>query len=229
MKKILSIAALAGLALQALPASAASQSGNVTLKWNISASVSMTIYTDYNSTGTQGTTAPSILANLNGGSGQCTAPTSAPAQGTVDWGSITPDLVNVTDCYYKNAVNAQIVTNSKNWSLSEAFGASPAFPTGYLLCAAPNGYTFGSAPTSLPATQSTVTSAPSATTSCPTGTSAISTTALNMISADATSFPNSSPANVGEDLELAVPAGAATGAFVSGTNLPYLVLTAVAN
>ncbi len=223
MKKLLSLLTMAVFLLPALPVGAATQTGNVTLKWNVSASLAMTLYTTYTATPSSGTTATEFTAT-NGGTGNtCTAPASETA-GTVDFGAIVPDLVDVTGCLYTNAVDANIVTNSVNWSLGEALAA--ALPTGYAACALPNGsYTFGSAPTTLPVTQSTRTSAPAGTTCAGiTGSSALSTTSLAMITSDATAFTSASPANVGEDIQLLVPAGASTGAQTA-----TLTFTAVAN
>lgn len=223
VKKLLSLMALAALLLPAAPVAAATANGSVTLQWNISASVSLNLYTDYSSTGVQGTVAPTEYTQANGGAGSCTAPTSAPAAGIVNFGSVVPDLAKQTWCYYKNAVNAQIVTNSTNWNLSEQLAA--ALPASYQLCASPNGYTFGSAPTTLAATQSSATAAPASGTACPTGETAVSNSAATaMITADATPFASASPANVGEDLMLVVPAGASTGAQTATLNF-----TAVAN
>lgn len=213
MKKLLSLATLAAVVgVTALPAAAANPTGNVTVKWNIAASGTLSLNTNYSNTGAQQTTAPSILAALNGGAGSCTA-TGAGSEvaATVNFGSITPDTTVYEGCYYKNAVNAVVTTNDNSWNLQA--NVSAALPAGYSLCGSGNGFTWGAAGgAALAATQSAVATAPapSGTNSCGAGETAITTTAANVIT-ETNAFPTT-PGNVGQDLELIVPPLATKGA-----------------
>lgn len=213
MKKLLSLATLAAVVgATALPAAAANPTGNVTVQWNIAASGTLTLNTNYSNTGAQQTTAPSILAALNGGSGSCTA-TGAGSEvaGTVNFGAITPDAVKYQGCYYKNAVNAVVTTNDTSWQLNASLQA--AMPANYALCGSGNGFSWGAAGgATLSATQSAVSTAPapSAGNGCGTGETAITTTAAAVLT-EANAFPTTA-GNIGQDLELIVPPLASKGA-----------------
>jgi len=213
VKKLLSLATLAAfVGATALPAAAANPTGNVTVKWNIAASGTLALNTNYSAAGAQQLTAPSILANLNGGSGACTATgNGSEVAATVNFGIITPDSAVYEGCYYKNAVNAVVTTNDNSWNLQVALSA--AMPAGYSLCGSANGYTWGAAGNAtMSATQSVVAAAPapSAGNTCGAGVTAITTTAANVVT-EANAFPTT-PANVGQDFELIVPPLATKGA-----------------
>lgn len=223
MKKLISLAALAAMACAtALPAGAVTQTGSVTVKWNVSVSASLALATDYGATGAQGGNGvPAILLSTGpGGTGEaCTGPAAAPSAGpppVVDFGTITPDsgLAKNTNCLYKNAVDAQVTTNSSSWSLGEYEAA--ALPTGATLCAYPNN--FASFPVSIaaagtaPATQS-ARATYTDNTSCAASAATLGTTAssVNLVSASAQSF-TTSPAHIGEDMALLLTPAASTGA-----------------
>jgi len=204
--------------MSAAPA-VAGTSGNVVVTWNVQPAATLTMHTNYNSSGAfAGASTFNIYWTSNGGTtGKCnsgTAPTQA--DGTNAFGQITPDPVNVTDCLFANAVNLNVVTTSTNWNLSEQVTAG-SIPAGYFLCALPNGtFSFASNPAgNLAVAQTTRTAAVGAITSAATCTGSpangqnISTTSANLASADANSTV-AAGTNIGLDYELAVPANAAT-------------------
>lgn len=224
MKKLITLAALAALLAPALPAGAAAvtRTGTVTVKWNTSVTANLALTTNYDATGAQQTTAPSILTAANGGSGTCTAAgAGSEVAATVNFGSVSPDFAQTTGCLYKNAVNAIVQTNSINWNLSEAVGAAVA---GTALCAFPNGLG-GSFPAtvsgaSVPATQTVRAAAPAGAT-CAAGGATI-TAAGVQVASSTTAYPTG--ANVGEDMELLLSPSTPSG------NQQYLVTyTLVAN
>lgn len=244
MKKLLSLAALTAMvAAAAMPAGAAvTKQSNVTVQWNISVSANLNVFTNYNSgvaTPTSGTVPVGELLQGSLGTGEaCTAAASV-AAGTVDFGTITPDsgLAANTVCAMKQAVDAQVMTNSTNWKLAEALTTSA--PSGVTLCGLSNSGNFpvtvsGAAATS-PASART---AASLTDGNGTGTGtcagagelAIPTDAGNPFAAgnqanmasSTTAYPTGT--NVGEDLELITTPAAATGAATR-----TLVLELIAN
>ena len=215
VKKLLTIAAAAAIiGATALPAGAVTQTGNVTVKWNVTVTANLTLNQNYSAAGAAQTTAPSILTSTGpGGTGTCTAAgVGSEAAGTNNFGNITPDasLSKNVDCLYKNAINAQVTTNSTNWNLG---ASSAALPAGATLCLYPNGYTFGTAPAALPATQSARATYADNATCAGAGALTVPTSAnsTNMITADATQF-TASAANIGVDLGLLLTPAAATGA-----------------
>ena len=223
VKKLLSLAALAAIVgATALPAGAVTQTGTVTVKWNITVTAALALTTDYGATGAQGGAGvPSALLSTGpGGAGEaCAAPAAAPSAGpppVVDFGTITPDsgLSKNTDCLYKNAVDAQVTTNSSNWTLGEYEAA--ALPAGATLCAYPNNFaafpvTIAAAGTA-PATQS-ARGAYADNTTCAAAASVLGTaiTSTNLVTSSAQSFTGA-PAHIGEDMALLLTPAAATGA-----------------
>lgn len=245
VKKLLSLAALAAMvATAALPAGAASvtKQSNVTVQWNISVSAALNVFTNYNS----GAATPAsglvpvgeFLQGSLGAGEACGAPASVVA-GTVDFGTITPDsgLTANTVCAVKQAVDAQVLTNSTNWKLAEALSTST--PAGVTLCGLSNSGNFpvtvsGAAATS-PASARTAASitdgnATGTGTCAGAGELAIPTDAGNPFAAgnqanmatSTTAYPTGT--NVGEDLELITTPAAATGAATR-----TLVLELIAN
>jgi hypothetical protein len=219
VKKLLSLAAFAAIVGAAsLPAGAVTQTAPVTVKWNVSVTAALVLNQNYSATGAAQITAPTILPSLNGGTGNsCSANgVGSEAAATVNFGTITPDsgLTKNTDCLYKNAVDAQVTTNSSNWTLGE-YVSSASIPAGATLCAYPNN--FASFPVSIaaagtaPATQSARASYTDNTT-CAAAAATLSTTAssINLVSASAQAF-TASPAHIGEDLALLLTPAAATG------------------
>ena len=226
IKRITALTAAAAL-LSTVPALAATQNGSVTVKWNTQASATLALNTNYSATGAQQLTAPAIAAQVNGGSGACTATgAGSEAAGVVNFGAVTPDGgANITDCQYASAVNAVVTTNSTNWTLSEAAAAAP--PAGSALCA----YANDTALTANSGTAKTFPFKPSAAAlaalqtqyagaavtnntlgTCATSGQAITTTPFNLISAASNGFTAAAPANLGEDIELQISSANATGA-----------------
>jgi hypothetical protein len=121
-------------------------------------------------------------------------------------------------------VNAQVTTNSTNWSLGEYDTA--ALPTGATLCAFGNGLTFPAATlTSAPATQSGRTTYTDNTTCAAGGGNvALTTTASSTNLVTSATAYTASPANVGEDMGLMLTPAAATGA-----QAPTVTYSLVAN
>ncbi len=218
VKKLLSLAAFAAIVGAAsLPAGAVTQSGTVTVKWNVSVTANITLHTNYDNTGSPLTTSPSILlSTAPGGTGEaCTAPASE-TDGTVDFGTITPDsgLAKNTDCLFKNAVNAKITTNSVNWSLGEYISTPAANPAGSTLCAYGNGFTTYPATISgaaAVAQSGRTTASWTDNTTCAAAALTLGTTASNNnLATSTTAYP--SGANVGQDMALLLTPAAATGA-----------------
>lgn len=225
VKKFLAVVAFLALALPALPSLAVSTvTKTVTVKWNTQAISTLALHTDYSATGAFGASAGTILTGNNGGAGTCTATDPTNTDLTVDFGAVTPDAgVAYTNCLYKNAVNAQVVTNSANWSLATQV-TSAAAPADTLLCALPNGIaTFPTSAAALPVAQTARAAAVAITSmACPAGAVNVSTTSANMVNADTTAFSSASPANVGSDYELVLkPLAAASGGSPTQVTVTY--------
>ena len=197
--------------------SATTKTATITVKWNTQAIANLVVNTDYNNTGAfNGTTAAgAILTNANTGAGSCTGTDPTNTNGTDDYGNVSPDFAQFTDCEYKNAANAQVSTNSTSWNLGVA--ATAGYPaSGFGICAEPNGVTFGGAgAASMPATVTGRASATSitSTASCPAGDVLMNGagTTTNLISNNTHSFTAASPANIGMDIVLVISNNAPTG------------------
>lgn len=230
MKKLLTLAVLAAsVGMTALPAGAVTQTGNITVKWNLSVTAGLTLTTNYSAAGAQQLTAPAILASSgNAASSACqTSGIGSEVASTVTFADathpITPDsaLVKNTDCLYKNAINAAVLTNSTNWSLGEY--ATAALPAGSTLCSYSNG--FASYPATVSGAASVSQSGRAAyadTTSCAAGGVSINTTVNSTNLATSTTAYSSTPANVGQDLGLLLSPAAATGAGTVTVTLSLL-------
>lgn len=235
-KKIAAVLAAAALFTPALPASAA-LTGNVTVKWNTQAVGAISLYTQYSGATTpagqhQSAASNDIYTMLNGGTGQCNGSATSPSQdnnvaGTVDFGNVTPDSSSiVTDCMEINAINAQVVTNdTTGWAVSEA--AQAAVPANYALCAYPNGNaSFPLTSATLPYAASARVAAVTNTTlgTCASSGSALGTTAFNVVTGQTHVFSSTTPADMGEDVELEVGPNAPAG-VTSVTVVYTLVLS----
>jgi hypothetical protein len=206
-KRLLILAAFAAFATIVMPAAFAgtiSNQANITVKWNTQAVGSMVINTNYSGTGAQQLTAPSILQNLNGGStGSCSATgVGSEAAATVNFGNVTADGVDATNCQYKNAFIATIITSDPNGYIL-GYKATAGFPaSGYNLCAIHNG-TWAN---NMVVTQSSAASATSntSTASCTTGDEMNTTGTTTAF----TSAANTAGTNLGGDIDLTIAANA---------------------
>jgi hypothetical protein len=109
--------------------------GAVEAKWNVAATASMTLATNYaTATGLQGLGANTLLPNP---AGTCASATSETAL-TMTFGPITPSATAEVSCYYQRAVLADVITNdSAGYKIEEYLEAAPT--TGITFCAFPNG------------------------------------------------------------------------------------------
>ncbi len=216
-KRIIALASFAALVISTTPAFAASPT--VTIDWNTQKIASIVLTSQYNGTplGSHNTGAETIYPNLNLGAGVCAASDTEAGAGTsngttnaatINFGNVTPDSLQYTDCMEVNALNAVVQTNdSLGYSVTEA--ATAGYPaSGYLLCLLPNGgasYTNGEA-----ATASTRVAAPSivSTASCPAGDFPMNGTGATLLSATAATTGT----NLGGDVELVIGPNAPSGA-----------------
>ncbi len=207
------LATMAALLCPTFANAATTKTGSVTVKWNSQALATLTLHTDYNSSGVFNTSAGKVDTNANGGTGTCTAADPTNTDGTVDFGTVSVDPTKYTDCQYENAVNAIVSTSSSNWTLAEALGANPA--AGYELCAyANNGAksfaSFNAAALPVAQTQyagSAVTNTSSA--ACASNGQPLNTSGFTAAT-NTNQFTVGSPANVGQDLELVMANNAAS-------------------
>lgn len=140
MKRIAAAAALAAaLALPALPSMAAGTPsyGSVKMTWSVNTTANMQLVTQYGSTFVQGTSAPNLLpsaAAVCAGSGTEVA-------FNMTFGSINPNLAASVGCMYTNAVAESVTTNdSAGFKINAYLDAAPAGGAGF--CAYPNAGTF---------------------------------------------------------------------------------------
>ncbi len=214
-KRIIALASFAALVISTAPAFAASPT--VTIDWNTQKIASIVLTSQYNGTplGSHNTGAETIYANLNTGAGVCAASDTEAGAGTsngttnaatINFGSVTPDSLQYTDCMEVNALNAVVQTNdSLGYSVTEA--ATAGYPaSGYLLCLLPNG-TYAN---NLAATASARAAAPSivSTTACPAGDFPMNGTGGTLLSATAATTGT----NLGGDVELVIAPNAPSGA-----------------
>ena len=225
------MAAFGALATVVMPSAFASTITNtITVKWNTQSISTLTVVTNYSNTAgsaVQGLTAPTIGTNNNGGTGTCTAAGAGSENAQVaNFGNVTPDGTSkYTDCLYLNGANAFVAsTDSLGYSLAVA-GALPASGAAnpYELCLLSNGgswanngvvtvstRTGGSAPP-LDNAANTCATAGTATVG---GNSQAANKGISLVAG--TIFPSTvvttSGTNFGGDIELGMPALAASGA-----------------
>jgi len=161
--------ALVALGLTAVtiaPSFAANQQGAVEAKWNVAATASMTLATNYvATTGLQSLLANSLQPNP---AGTCASATSETAL-TMTFGQLTPSATAEVACNYQRAILASVVTNdSLGYKIIEYEEAAPT--AGITFCAFPNGFAAtGAGPASSQATAP----APYTGTACATGGTAL--------------------------------------------------------
>jgi hypothetical protein len=225
-KRLLILAAFAAFATFAMPAafagSSISNQTNITVKWNTLAVGSLVMSVNYSATGASQITAPSILQNLNGGTGggSCSLNgVGSEAAATVNFGNVTADGVDATNCQYKNAWMAKIITSDPN-GYTLGVQALAALPASYQVCAIPNG-TWAN---NMAVTQSAAAAATSVTlaANCPAApgagkTNMDSTGNQNLF----TSAASTAGTNLGADADLLVPPN---GAIVNESVLEQFTL-----
>ena len=206
-KRIAALAFAAALTASAAPAFAAN-TGTVTIKWNTQTVSNIVLMTQYDGApvGTHNAGAETILANLNTGGGACQASDTEAVTGTVNFGNVTPDAAQYTDCLEKNAVNAVVTTNDTlGYNVKEA--ATAGYPAAsFLLCLLPNG-TWAN---NLAATASARAAAPSivSTTACGAGNFNMDGTGATLLATTA----STAGTNIGGDVELVTGPSAPSGA-----------------
>lgn len=213
-KKLAALAFAASLAASTLPALAVAPVP-ITVKWNTQSIGSLQVWNQSTAAQTRQTTAESIFSNLNGGAGSCAASDTEAANGTVNFGNVTPDATNYTDCLEDNAANVFVSTNDSNgYNVTvQATAGTPAnyaTATGPVVCVIPN-LAFANNGAYATSTHTTNASVPAVTAgnACGAGnfaiTSAAATTLLTTAAATAAT-------NLSSDLELALNNNAPTGA-----------------
>ncbi len=238
-KRIAAFAALATLVCSAVPAlSATTQTGTITVKWNTQALAQLNIHTGYTTTFAHAGAA-TIVHNYNGGSGVCTTPDASNLDLTVDFGAVSPDFANYTNCLEEGSAIMSVATNSTSWNLGEA--ATAGYPVSacsgkpcFTLCAYANNGASAGKHGAFPVTTANMVAG-----TVPSGTvagnavsntvggacaadagnagalidaSGTTTNLVNGVSGGTSAYTTASPAYVGEDIELAVAANAPAGA-----------------
>lgn len=241
LKNFAAFALLAALISMATPAAsfaaAATSTGTITVKWNTQATATLLLHTGYTTTFAHSGVAAPIKALLNGGAGACSASDPTNTDLTVDFGNVSPDSgANVTDCLEVGSQIASVVTNSTNWTLTEAAtGGYPASTCSgnpcFLLCGyADNGATAGKHG-AFPVTTANITggTVPSSATAANAVTNAATTacaadagnagikldgtggTLVNGTSGGTVGYTTGAPAYIGMDIELLIAGNAPTG------------------
>jgi hypothetical protein len=153
VKRAASALVVLGLtAVTIAPSFAATQQGAVEAKWNVAATASMVLATNYvAATGVQSLGANNLQPSP---AGTCTAATTETAL-TMTYGPLTPSATAEVACNYQRAVLATVITNdSLGYKIVEYEEAAPT--TGITFCAFPNGSTAsGAGPVSSQATAPT--------------------------------------------------------------------------
>lgn len=158
-KRFAALAAFAALLTTAGPAVAANPTGQVTVKWNTQTLAAITMYTQ--TTASKTSAAPAANDIYWGGNGSttsgCNGTTDTASAGkdgsggngawaalTVNFGNVTPDAADYTNCLEINAIDAYVTTNdSAGYTVSYAISGQPAnyaaASNGALLCLLQNG------------------------------------------------------------------------------------------
>lgn len=158
----LALATMGMAAVTCMPASAATQTGAVQMKWNVSATAAMTLATNYSGTGAQGTGANALQPSI---AGTCTN-AAAETAFTMTFGALTPSATAEVACNYQKAVAATVTTNDSLGYKVEEWLASTA-TAGVQFCAFPNNA--GAATTAAPSSSQATAPAAIAAGACATG------------------------------------------------------------
>jgi hypothetical protein len=220
-KRIAALATLSALISTMAPALAAGPApAPITVKWNTQSVASLTVTTQASGSITHNAAGESIFYLGNGGTQSgcngttltASAGTDASAAGTVNFGNVTPDSADFTDCLEVNAANAFATTNDSNgYSIAVSETGAPATydtaANGSLLCLLPNG-TFAN---NLAFTASARAAAVSivSTTACPAGDFIVPATGSTPLLTTAAATAGT---NLGTDYELVLGPNSTTGA-----------------
>ncbi|HTU69902.1 MAG TPA: hypothetical protein VMF11_06235 [Candidatus Baltobacteraceae bacterium] len=218
-KRIAALAALSAIISMAAPAMAAAPT--ITVKWNTQTISTFVVTTQASAAETHSGTAENIYWGGNGSTSSgcagttdtASAGTDNSANGTVNFGSVTPDAADYTDCLEVNAVNAYVATNDSN-GYNVTVQATSAVPSNYAaaangayLCLLPNG-TWAN---NLAYTASTRNAAVAitSTTACPAGDFGVASSAATTLLAETAS---TAATNIPQDMELVLgPNASSTG------------------
>jgi hypothetical protein len=214
-------------ALTIVPAFASTTlEGAVEAKWNVAATASLTLATNYSTT----TGLQSLGANTLSGSpaGTCANAGSETAL-TMTFGPLTPSATAEVACDYERAILANVITNdSLGFKINEYLEAAPT--AGITFCAFPNGSDpTGTAPASIFASSAAPT--PYTGTACATGGTplvagtggAVNGGAGNFVWVSATAA--TSGTNYGQDLQINLAANQAS----STADQSYIIIQLVTN
>jgi hypothetical protein len=205
----------------------AATTGTVTVNWNTQTLASLVLTTQASASQTHAASEP-IWKNLNAGAGICQT-TDASANLTVNFGNVTPDSVQYTDCQENNAVSAYTVDNdSLGYTVSEQVTAgNPAnydtAANGALVCILPDGvYANNLAYTASTRTSDALTPSIVSTTACPGGDFIAQTaSAVNLVSPVAATAGTT----LNSDMELVLGPNAASSGGVQVAMVVTYTLT----
>jgi len=137
VKRLLVASALAASLLESSASAvraAGTTSGAAQIQWTSSATATMTIVTQYSTTGAQGNAVPTLLPSLVG---TCIA-SSAESNFTLSFGSVSPRPGSPVGCLYTNALAVSVQTNdAAGFTVNEYLDVAPNNGVG--ICAFPNG------------------------------------------------------------------------------------------
>ena len=216
-KKLAALAFAATLAATTIPTFAAT--GTVTVKWNTQAIATLTLTTQASAATTHAASENiywagngSTASGCNGTTNTAAAGTDTSAAGTINFGNVTPDSVNYTNCLEVNAVNANLATNDTNGynvTVQATAGAPANFnaAAGTELCLLPNGTWANNLAYTASARAAAV--AITSTTACPGGDFQVgSASATTLLATTASTAGTNLPA----DMELVLGPNVPTGA-----------------
>jgi len=137
------------------PAMAANPTGTVTVKWNTQQVAAITMYTQTTASKTHAATAPSqdiywggngsLTSGCNGTTDTASAGGDSSANLTVNFGNVTPDANDYTNCLETNAIDAYVTTNDASGytvGVAATAGVPATYDTatnGSLVCVLPDG------------------------------------------------------------------------------------------
>ena len=228
--KLAALAFAASLAASTLPAFAATTTGTVTVKWNTQALASIVLVTQPSAALTH--TGPSSIfwasnpgasttSGCNGVVATSASGSDASANLTINFGNVTPDTVNYTDCLEKDAINAQVVNNDTNgWNVTEQMTAGVptayATATGELLCLLPNPAGAYAKDQAWLASARAAAVSITSTTACPVGDfPVLSASATTLLTVAAAGTAPTAGTNFPADMELAISPNAASNTVVA--------------